>query len=147
MPNVTRAGNHRVRISLAAAAVGVGILVPTVYTIARIQTLQSSETQQAQRVSALSSALGGAQNQLKQNGIVPSQPAPSQIIGQAGPAGPQGSQGPGPSDAQVASGSPGPTGPPGPAPSGWVWTDHGPLGGTHSCSPTTGTPSPQYSCS
>ena len=102
MPNLIRARLYRWRIPVAAAVVGIGILVPTAYTVVRIQTLQASESQQAQKVTALSSALGGAQNQLKQNGIVPSQPAPSQIVGQAGPAGPQGSQGPGPSDEQVA---------------------------------------------
>lgn len=99
MPNVIRARAYHWRIPAVAIAVGVGILVPTAYTVVRIQALQASEQQQSQRVSALSSALGGAQNQLKANGIQPSQPAPSQIIGQAGPTGPQG---PGPSDAQVA---------------------------------------------
>lgn len=249
MPNLIRTGIRRWRV-LTAVAVGVGILVPTVYTIIRIQTLQTAESQQAKVVTALSSNLAGAQDQLKQHGIQPSQPPPSQIIAQAGPPGPQGSQGPGPSDTQVAAavstylqqhpiagqppttdqvaavvavymlqhpappGSPGPSGaagpgpsdaqiaaavnawesghpvvapsgpagptgpsgpagdagptgpsgaagsqgpagptgpagPSGPAPSGWVYVDTPPIGNprTHTCTPTAGTPSPQYSCS
>lgn len=78
--------------------------------------------------------------------------------GSSGPAGPSGAAGSsgaaGPSGAQGAPGDPGPTGPAGPsgpsgpsgaAPSGWTYVDK--LGATHTCSPTTGTPSPQYSCS
>ena len=73
------------------------------------------------------------------------------------PSGPSGPPGPtGPSGAAGASGAPGspgpsgPSGPTGPAPSGWAWTDRGPLGGTHSCvqaPPPSSAPSPYYSCS
>lgn len=77
------------------------ILMLLIYTITNVMELRTSESQQAQKVTAFSSALAGAQAQLKQHGIQPSQPAPSQIIAQIGPAGPQGVQGPGPSDAQV----------------------------------------------
>lgn len=78
----------------------------------------------------------------------------SGAVGTQGPTGAQGPSGPpGPSGAQGDPGSPGapgpsgPTGPSGPAgqdPSGWTYVDA--LGITHTCSPTTGTPPPQYSC-
>lgn len=75
-----------------------------------------------------------------------------------GPQGPQGSQGPpgpagtgatGPQGAQGSPGSQGPPGATGPAPSGWVYVVTPPVGNpqTHTCTPTSGTPSPQYSCS
>lgn len=225
------------------------------FTISKLYAASGQLDSQAKVVAGLVSVANGAQNQLKQNGLIPSQPAPSQIVGQAGPAGPQGSQGPGPSDAQVAAavrayllanpiagqpptseqvaavvavylaqhpapaGSPGPTGPSGPgpsdvqiaaavavweqghpsvgpsgpsgpsgpagpsgvgatgpqgaqgspgvpgptgpggsagpsgpsgpAPSGWVYVETPPIGNprTHTCSPSTGGPSPYYSCS
>jgi hypothetical protein len=91
----------------------------------------------------------------------PGSPGPT---GQPGPGGAAGSPGaagvPGPSGAAGPSGAPGqngspgepgpvgptgPQGPPGAAPSGWTYTDA--LGVTHTCTPTTGTPPPQYSCS
>lgn len=246
--------DRRWYVVLAALGVTLGLLV---FTNVRLDSMNSKQARQARTVTALSSYLGGAQAQMKAAGITPSQPAPSQIIAQAGPPGPQGSQGPGPSDAQVqaavqayltahpiagqppttdqiaavvavymvqhpaatgatgpagSQGAPGPapsdsqiqaavavwetahpvvapsgpagpqgvpgasgasgapgvgaTGPqgsqgepgspgqpgasgasgePGQAPSGWTYTDA--LGVTHTCSPSTGTPSPQYSCS
>lgn len=212
------------------------------FTISKLYAASSQLDRQARVVSSLASGLSGAQSQLKQHGIAPSQPAPSQIIAAAGPPGPQGSQGPGPSDTQIAAavttylqqhpiagqppttdqiaavvavymiqhpaasgspgpagaagaagpgpsdqqihdavaawesqhstvgpsgpsgpagapgpagtagpaGEPGPSGPAGPTgpagndPSGWTYKDA--LGVTHTCSPTTGTPPPQYSC-
>jgi len=84
----------------------------------------------------------------------PGSPGPT---GQPGPGGAAGSPGaagvPGPSGAPGQDGSPGepgpagptgPQGPPGAAPSGWTYTDA--LGVTHTCTPTTSTPPPQYSC-
>lgn len=176
------------------------------FTISKLHTASHQLDRQSKVVSDLASGLSGAQSQLKQNGIQPSQPAPSQIIAQAGPpgatgpagpsgppgptgppgapgesgspgspgatgasgangasgapgsdgpAGPTGAAGPaGPSGAEGspgasgASGDPGPSGPSGPsgaAPSGWTYVDA--LGITHTCSPTDGTPSPQYTCS
>lgn len=82
--------------------------------------------------------------------------APSGPPGPTGPPGPAGASGvsgaAGPSGAAGAQGSRGPSGPSGasgPAPSGWEWVDTPPIGNphTHSCAPTSGTPSPQYSCS
>jgi hypothetical protein len=213
------------------------------FTIGKLYAASGQLDKQAKVIADLVSIGNGAQAQLKQNGLQPSQPAPSQVIGQAGPPGPAGAIGPGPSDTQVAAavaaylaqhpiagqppttdqiaavvgvylaqhpappGSPGPagagpsdaqiaaavavweqghptvapSGPPGPSgvgatgpqgppgpsgvgatgpagpqgsqgppgasgqdPSGWTYVDA--LGITHTCSPTTGTPSPQYSC-
>lgn len=73
----------------------------------------------------------------------PGPPGPSGV-GATGPQGPQGSAGePGAPGAPGASGASGAQGPP---PSGWVYVDPGPLGGTHTCSPDTQTPSPHYTC-
>lgn len=74
----------------------------------QLQGLRQQQTRQAQTISDLSVNLTGAQEQLKQHGISPSQPAPQQIIEriQAGPAGAAGPSG--------APGAPGPTGPAGP---------------------------------
>jgi hypothetical protein len=254
MATLTRAVRDRLwHILLVALLVILGLVV---YTIIQLGSMRSTQAQQARVVTALSSNLAGAQDQLKAHGYQPSQPPPQQVIAQAGAPGspgPQGSQGPGPSDEQVAAavaaylaqhpiagqpptqeqvsavvavymtqhpapaGSPGPTGaagpgpsdtqiadavavwesghpvatvtgpsgaagpqgsqgPPGPsgvgatgpqgsqgepgpsgasgasgasgepgqAPSGWTYVDA--LGVRHTCSPATGTPSPQYSC-
>lgn len=67
----------------------------------QLDDLRSQQSQDSKAVSLLSSNLADAQAQLKQHGITPTQPPPAQIIAQAGPPGPQGAQGPGPSDAQV----------------------------------------------
>ncbi len=80
----------------------------------QLQGLRQQQTRQAQTISDLSVNLTGAQEQLKQHGIAPSQPAPQQIIeriqsgpaGAAGPSGAPGTAGP--------AGSPGPAGPAGP---------------------------------
>lgn len=237
-------------VVLGALGVCLGLLA---YTNVRLNSVHSAQARQARVVTALVSNGNAMRAQLIQNGISPSQPPPSQVVAQAGPPGPQGSQGPGPSDEQVAAavaaylaqhpiaglpptqeqvsavvavymtqhpapaGSPGPTGaagpgpsdtqiaaavavwesghpvatvtgpsgaagpqgsqgPPGPsgvgatgpqgsqgepgpsgasgasgasgepgqAPSGWTYVDA--LGVRHTCSPATGTPSPQYSC-
>jgi len=63
-------------------------------------------------------------------------PGPTGAAGPSGAAGPTGEPGP--------SGPAGPTGPAGQNPSGWTYVDA--LGVTHTCSPTTGSPPPQYSC-
>lgn len=100
MAVLTRAVRGRLwHILFGALLITLGLVV---YTIVNLHTLRESEAHQSKIVSDLSSNLVAAQDQLKQHGIAPAQPAPSQIIAQAGPAGPQGSQGPGPSDAQVA---------------------------------------------
>ncbi len=52
-------------------------------------------------IAQLAAGLGTTEQQLKAHGISPSAPPPASIIAQAGPPGPQGEQGPGPSDAQV----------------------------------------------
>ncbi len=100
MVTLTRAVRDRLwHILLAALLLILGLVV---YTIVNQYSLRAAQSRQDKVVAALSSNLAGAQSQLKQHGIEPSQPPPSQIIAQAGPPGPQGSQGPGPSDAQVA---------------------------------------------
>lgn len=232
----------RVLLAVAALAVVLVMLSKIGTASKQLNDLRSQQTQQSNAVSLLSSNLADAQSQLKQHGITPTQPPPAQIIAQAGPPGPQGAQGPGPSDTQVQaavqaylvahpiagkppttdqvaavvavymaqhppavgptgpagatgaqgpppsdtqiaaavavweqshpapSGPPGPSGPAGPsgigqtgpqgpqgvpgsvgptgatgpAPSGWVYVDR--LGATHTCSPSTQTPSPYYTC-
>lgn len=100
MATLTRAVRDRIwHILLAALLVILGLVV---YTIVNQYSLRAAQSRQDKVVAALSSNLAGAQQQLKAHGIEPSQPPPSQIIAQAGPPGPQGSQGPGPSDTQVA---------------------------------------------
>lgn len=91
------------RASLAAAAlVVVWIMLSKIGTASKqLSDLRSQQTQQSRAVTLLSSNLADAQAQLKAHGITPTQPPPAQIIAQAGPPGPQGAQGPGPSDAQV----------------------------------------------
>lgn len=84
------------------AVIAVLFVAFAAFTIGKLYAASSQLDTQAKVVSGLASGLSGAQSQLKQHGIAPSQPAPSQIIAQAGPPGPQGSQGPGPSDEQVA---------------------------------------------
>lgn len=84
------------------AVIAVLFVAFAAFTISKLYAASSQLDRQARVVSGLVSVANGAQEQLKQNGIQPSQPAPSQIIAQAGPPGPQGSQGPGPSDAQIA---------------------------------------------
>lgn len=73
-----------------------------VFTIDKLYAASSQLDRQAKVIADLVSIGNGAQAQLKQNGLQPSQPAPSQVIAQAGPPGPAGATGPGPSDAQVA---------------------------------------------
>jgi hypothetical protein len=76
-----------------------------VFTIGKLYAATHQLDRQGKVISGLATGLSGAQSQLKQHGIQPSQPAPSQIIGQAGPPGATGATGPagpGPSDAQVA---------------------------------------------
>jgi len=56
---------------------------------------------QSTAIAQLAAGLGTTEQQLKEHGISPSAPPPASIIAQAGPPGPPGAQGPGPSDAQV----------------------------------------------
>lgn len=232
-----------VRAHWGRTAVAALFLAFALFTIGKLYAASSQLDRQQNVISRLVAVGNGAQNQLKANGIQPSQPAPSQIVGQAGPTGPQGpgpsdaqveaavqaylvahpiagkppttdqvaavvavymaqhppaagptgpagatgAQGPPPSDTQIAaavavweqshpapSGPPGPSGPAGPsgigqtgpqgpqgvpgsvgptgatgpAPSGWVYVETPPVGNpkTHTCTPTSGSPSPQYSC-
>lgn len=87
------------RVCLAVAA-----LVVVAVMMSKIGAASRQLDRQAKVIAGLASIGNGAQAQLKQNGIAPSQPSPAQIIAQAGPQGaqgPAGAQGPGPSDAQV----------------------------------------------
>lgn len=87
------------------AVVAVLFLAFALFTISKLYSASSQLDRQGKVISGLVAVGNGAQNQLKQNGITPSQPAPSQIIGQTGAQGPPGATGatgPGPSDAQVA---------------------------------------------
>jgi len=81
--------------------VGVLFVAFAVFTVGKLYAASGQLDRQSNIISGLSTGLSGAQSQLKANGIQPSQPAPSQIIAQAGPPGPAGPAGPGPSDAQV----------------------------------------------
>ena len=241
MATLIRVGRDRWwHISLAVLGVCTAALVA--FTIAKLHTASGQLDRQGQSITALSSALSADEGQLRSHGLTPVAPPAASLI--AGPPGPAGATGPGPSDAQVAaavaaylalhpiqgqpptqeqiaavvavymlqhpapSGSPGPTGaagpgpsdaqiaaavavwetghptvapsgpagpsgpsgpagatgpagpsgaagsqgpsgPSGPAPSGWVYVVTPPVGDpkTHTCTPTSGTPSPQYSCS
>jgi len=121
MATLTRAVRDRLwHILLATLLVILGLVV---YTIINLHATSNQLKQQAKVVDALSSNLAAAQAQLKQHGIQPAQPAPSQIIAQVGPPGAVGATGPegreGPSGAGGAPGPAGPNGPAGPAgPSG-----------------------------
>lgn len=113
-------------------AIVVGLLVFMLIELGvasrQLDGLRAQQSQQSKTVSDLATNLADAQSQLKQHGIVPTQPPPAQIIAQAGPpgavgaTGPEGREGPsGPSGASGAPGaaglpgSPGPTGPAGPS--------------------------------
>ena len=87
------------RVCLAVAALAVVAVM-----MLKIGAASRQLDKQAKIIASLVSIGNGAQNQLKQLGVTPSQPAPAQVIAQAGPPGPQGAvgaTGPGPSDAQV----------------------------------------------
>lgn len=147
MPNLKRLGDRRVRMTLGLVTFGVCVLAPTGYTVHQIQALQEQNRQQGKAVSALATNLAGAQQQLKEHGIAPSQPPPSQIIAQVGPPGATGAQGPsgqsgpsgpsgppgavgptGPSGAAGAPGSPGPAGPSGTSGNDGAQGSQGPSG-------------------
>jgi hypothetical protein len=89
----------------AVVAIVLAVMLVMLFQISaasrQLDDLRTQQTLQAKVVSDLSTNLAGAQEQLKQHGIKPSQPPPAQIIAQAGPPGAVGPQGPGPSDAQV----------------------------------------------
>lgn len=113
MTTLIRVGRDRWwHLSLALLGVCTAALVA--FTIVELHTASNQISRLQTSQGKLASALTDAQAQLKQNGIQPAQPAPSQIIGQAGPPGAVGATGPagqpGPSG---PSGPPGPTGPSG----------------------------------
>lgn len=75
------------------------------FTITKLYSASGQIDRQGKVIAGLVSVGDGAQNQLKALGVQPSQPAPSQVVAQAGAQGPPGvpgATGPGPSDEQVA---------------------------------------------
>jgi len=91
----------RARAHWGRGLVAVLFVAFAVFTVSKLYAASGQLDRQSNIISGLSTGLSGAQSQLKANGIQPSQPAPAQIIAQAGPPGPAGPSGPGPSDAQV----------------------------------------------
>jgi len=67
----------------------------------QLEGLRGRADTQNSQIAALVDGLRTTEQQLKAHGISPSAAPPGQIIAQAGPPGPQGAAGPGPSDAQV----------------------------------------------
>jgi len=82
------------------AASGVVALAVAIYSTVYNHIASDRLNHQGQIISALSSAQNADDAQLKAHGLTPAAPPAASLI--AGPPGPQGSQGPGPSDAQVA---------------------------------------------
>lgn len=115
MTTLIRVGRDRWwHLSLALLGVCTAALVA--FTIVELHTASNQISRLQTSQGKLASALTDAQAQLKQNGIQPAQPAPSQIIGQAGPPGAVGATGPEGRDGPSGpSGPPGPTGPTGPS--------------------------------
>jgi len=90
------------------------VLGALVYALIELGAASRQIAQQRKVEQALVVGLSGAQDQLKQHGVQPSQPPPAQIIAQAGPPGVAGAQGPEGKQGVVGpSGPPGPTGPAG----------------------------------
>ncbi len=87
--------------SAIIVAIATATVVVVVIMLAKLGAASQQLAQQSKAISLLSTGLSDAQGQLKANGITPKQPPPAQIIAQAGPPGPPGIQGPGPSDTQV----------------------------------------------
>lgn len=86
-------------VGLLGLAVVVAIAWFGIEESGQLARLQSQSAGQQQTISSLSSGLTTTEQQLKNHGITPAAPPPDQLT--AGPAGPAGAPGPGPSDAQV----------------------------------------------
>lgn len=87
---------------LTIAVLGFAIVAVFVFLLSLIGDQHDQSQRQQTAIDALAGGLSTAETQLKQHGIKPSVPPPSAIVSDAaGPSGPAGVQGPGPSQAQV----------------------------------------------
>jgi len=86
---------------LLGFALLLAMLFTTLDQRTRLNEVSAQSSAQSRTIGGLAAGLTTTRRQLEAHGISPSAPPPASIIAQAGPAGPQGEQGPGPSDAQV----------------------------------------------